>query len=215
MAGDYLTVRELRAGRRCVLAVGGELDSASADRLPGRAAPAVTPGYTQFVLDLAGLTFTDCHGARTLAALVRTVPDECAVIVRSVHPAVRRVLDLLGVSLERMPRNKSVPAGGRTARLVRDTQIARSQAQATITEVRKAAWLVAGTRDSVAVTMAVMAQQKPWHAERLLALSQQARAQAERFRMLARHGTDHPPGPGLSRPLAPDHTRTSSRKGPG
>lgn len=188
MAGDYLTVRALRVGRECVLAVSGELDWAAADRLLRSAARAVSADYDQFVLDLAGLTFTDCRGVRALSALVRAVPDGRPVIVRSVHPAVRRVLDLTGLTLEPAPREQPVTAGGRTAQLVRDIRIARSDAETTMTEVRTVAWLIAGTRDSVAVTMAMIARRKPEMAERLLALSQLARAQAEQFRTLARQG---------------------------
>lgn len=191
MADDYLTVRALRDGRECVLAVSGELDCATSDLLLSSAAPAVLADYDQIVLDMTGLIFTDCYGARALSALVRAVPDGRPVIVRSVHPAVRRVLDLTGIPLEPMPRETlATAAGSRTSRLIRDTQIARSHAETTITAVRKAAWLIAGTRDSVATTMAVIAQRKPEDAERLLELSQLARAQAEQFRKLARHGTD-------------------------
>lgn len=202
MAGDYLTVRAVRDDRTCVLTVSGELDSVSVDRLLGGAAPAVMADYDQFVLDLAGLTFTDCYGARTLAALARAVPIGCPVIVRSVHPAVRRVLDLTGVTLERTPREKPVTAQDRTAGLIRNMRAARSHAEATMTEVRRVAWLIAGTRDSVAVTMEGMARRNPKDAERLLAFSQLAHAQAEQFRMLARHGTDHAPGRGLPIPVS-------------
>lgn len=185
MDGDYLTVRTGRDGPACVLAVSGELDVVSAARLLDAAAPAVVADYRQFVLDLAGLTFTDCCGARALAALVRAVPGECPVVVRSVQPAVRRVLDYTGIVLERVSSQEPVTAEGRTARLVQDMQIALSQAKATRAEVREAARLIAETRDSVAVSMTMMAQRKPEEAERLLALSQRARRQAERFRTLA------------------------------
>lgn len=106
MAGDYLTVRTRRDGPACVLAVSGELDLVSAAQLLDAAAPAVAADYKQFVLDLAGLTFADCCGARTLAALVQAVPGKCPVTVRSVPPAVCRVLDYTGILLDRMPRQQ-------------------------------------------------------------------------------------------------------------
>lgn len=93
--------------------------------------PAVAADYKQFVLDLAGLTFADCCGARTLAALVQAVPGKCPVIVRSVPPAVRRVLDYTGILLDRMPRQKPVIAEGRPVPLAQDMQIALSPAEAT------------------------------------------------------------------------------------
>jgi anti-anti-sigma factor len=185
MAGDYLKVRALRDGRVCVLTVTGELDLVSADRLLAVAGPAVAADYDRVVLDLAGLTFADCCGARVLAALARAVPGERPVTVRSVQPAVRRVLDLIEVSLERIPGEKPVTAEDRTAKLIRDMRFARSRAAVTMAEARTAAWLIAETRDSVAATMTVIAQRKPEEAERLLALSESARTQAERFRMLA------------------------------
>lgn len=86
----------------------------SAARLLDAAAPAVAGDYQQFVLDLAELTFTDCCGARALEVLVRAVPDECALVVRSVQPAVRRLLDFTGIVLERMPRQEPVTAALRS-----------------------------------------------------------------------------------------------------
>lgn len=53
------------------------------------------------MLDLSGLAFLDCRGARALAEAARAVPVDSPVIVRSVCPRVRRVLDLLGLDLER------------------------------------------------------------------------------------------------------------------
>lgn len=191
MAGDYLHVRVGREGPACVLAVSGELDAVSASRLLDAAAPAVAADYGRFVLDLAGLTFTDCYGARALAALVCAVPDQCPVIVRAVQPMVRRVLNYTGIVLERLPRQDLVPrqhrvaAEERTARLVRDVRAAVLHAEATGAEVRRAARLAATTRDGVAATMARMAERKPQEAERLLALSRRAHSQAEQFRRLA------------------------------
>jgi anti-sigma B factor antagonist len=185
MVGDYLKVQTGHDGPAAVLAVSGELDVVSTNRLLDAAAPAVAADYERFVLDLAGLTFTDCYGARALAALAATVPDECPVIVCSVQPAVRRVLDLTGITLERMPGKDRVPAEERAAGLIRDVHAARSDAQATRAETRRAARRFAETEDCVAVTMAIMAQRKPQEAERLLSLSGQARTRAERFRRLA------------------------------
>lgn len=139
MAGDYLTVRTRRDGSACVLTVSGELDVVSAAWLLDAAAPAVAGDYQQFVLDLAELTFTDCCGARALAVLVRAVPDECALVVRSVQPTVRRLLDFTGIVLERMPRQEPVTAEDRTVPHAQDMQVVFSHAEATWAEIREAA----------------------------------------------------------------------------
>ena len=63
------------------------------------AAQIVDERTERFVLDLAGLTFLDCSGARALAALTNLLPSGCPVIIRSLSPAARRILDLLNLDL--------------------------------------------------------------------------------------------------------------------
>ena len=83
-----------------MLKVSGELDLCTAAVFAERARLVADAQPERLVLDLSDLVFADCCGARALAAAVRAVPAGCPVIVRSVHPRVRRLLDLLGLDLE-------------------------------------------------------------------------------------------------------------------
>ena len=95
-----------------------------ADLAESAAAALKTPAE-RFVLDLSRLSFIDCCGVRVLAAITRTIPAGCPVIVRSVSPAVRRVLDLMGLNLE----SRAMVPGNGAARLVLESQRIRSLAQ--------------------------------------------------------------------------------------
>jgi hypothetical protein len=63
-----LDVAIARAGRVCVLAVGGELDIATVTALTQRAEAAVRQPLERLILDLSGLEFIDCTGVGALAA---------------------------------------------------------------------------------------------------------------------------------------------------
>lgn len=96
----HLWVRATRDGRVCVLSIGGELDFGSAGGFSERARRLVDVRAERLVLDLSGLMFADCAGARALAGVTDMVPGDCPVIIRSARPAVRRMLDLMGLDLE-------------------------------------------------------------------------------------------------------------------
>jgi anti-anti-sigma regulatory factor len=53
----------------------------------------------RFVLDLAGLAFLDCDGARALVMATYAAPDGCPVIIRSISLPAARLLDLLSLDL--------------------------------------------------------------------------------------------------------------------
>jgi len=95
-----VSVRVAYAGRVCVLSVSGELDLICADSFAERARRLVDGQAERLVLDLSGLIFADCAGARRLADVTGMVPDDCPVIVRSARPVVLRVLELMGLDLE-------------------------------------------------------------------------------------------------------------------
>jgi anti-anti-sigma factor len=97
---DYLEVQTAHHQPVCVLALTGELDLFTVANLAESAAVVLKTPAERFVLDLRGLKFIDCCGARALATTTRAVPANCPVTVRSVSPAVRRVMDLMGVNLE-------------------------------------------------------------------------------------------------------------------
>jgi anti-anti-sigma factor len=96
----YLKFRVERDGAVCVLSVSGVLDLVTAEGFTERAGLAICGRPERFVLDLSGLAFADCAGARALAAVTRAVPGDCPVIVRSARPIVRRLLDLMNLDLE-------------------------------------------------------------------------------------------------------------------
>ena len=97
---DHLRVAMERDAAVCVLKVSGELDFLTAAEFAQHARLVAEAGPERLVLDLSELAFADCCGARALAAAVHAVPGGCPVIVRSVRPTVRRLLDLLGLNLE-------------------------------------------------------------------------------------------------------------------
>lgn len=107
------------------------------------AAAALKTPAERFVLDLSRLSFIDCCGARALAAITRAVPAGCPVIVRSVSPGVRRVLDLMGVNLE----GHAMVPGNHTARLLLESQRIRSLAQQAMAESRTLAETLTATED--------------------------------------------------------------------
>jgi anti-anti-sigma factor len=97
-----LTIKAVHDGRVCVLTVSGDLDLLSRTEFLMHAARVVDDRIERFVLDLAGLTFLDCGGVRALVAAVYFVPSSCPVIIRSLSPSARRILELLGLDVERL-----------------------------------------------------------------------------------------------------------------
>ena len=108
-----LTIMAVRNGPVRALILRGELDFCDADRFVRQAAIAVDSQTERLVLDMAGLTFLDCAGARALAAAASLAPPGCPVIIRSLNPRARRVLEMLGLDLEnpREPGPDRAPHG--------------------------------------------------------------------------------------------------------
>jgi anti-anti-sigma factor len=100
MAQPALTIRAVRDGSVRTLILHGDLDACGAARLLTQAALTIDEQSERLVLDLAGLAFLDCAGARALVIAAGLAPYGCPVIVRSLSPEVRRFLDLLGLNLE-------------------------------------------------------------------------------------------------------------------
>ena len=178
----YLKVETAHNGLVCVLAVTGELDLVTVPNLAESAAAALKIPAERFVLDLSRLSFTDCAGVRALAAITRTVPAGCPVIVRSVSPALRRVLNLMGVNLE---SSVMVP-GNQAVWLVLESQRIRSLTQHVMAESRALAETLAATEAKVADTLTRLADRRPHRAGRLAALSHTARTHAAQFRARAK-----------------------------
>ena len=94
-----LTIKAARDGPICVLTLSGDLDLLAVTDFLAHAARVVDGRAERLVLDLAGLTFLDCAGARALAVVTHFVPSGCPVIIRSLSPPARRILDLLNLHL--------------------------------------------------------------------------------------------------------------------
>ena len=101
MSMPPLTVTIKRQNRVCVLSVSGELDIATAPVLAELALPAVQVPAERVVIDLSGLQFVDCTGVQALSGVANAVPSGCPVLVRGVNARVRKVLDIVAVTLER------------------------------------------------------------------------------------------------------------------
>jgi anti-anti-sigma factor len=90
-----LTIKTVRDGPVCTLILSGDLDLSETSGFLGQAALAVDNRIERLVLDLAGVTFLDCAGVRALAMAASFAPSGCPVIIRSLSPAARRILELL------------------------------------------------------------------------------------------------------------------------
>ena len=108
MDTDDLTIETIRDGAVCALVLSGDLDFCAASRFLQHAARVVDERTERFVMDLAGVTFLDCAGARALAMATCFAPRGCPVVIRALSPAARRVIALVGLDLE----NFQGPGGG-------------------------------------------------------------------------------------------------------
>jgi anti-anti-sigma regulatory factor len=95
-----LTIRAVRDGPVRTLILHGELDFSEGAGLLTQAAVTVDAQTERLVLDMAGVTFLDCAGARALAMAAGFAPAGCPVIIRSLSPEARQVLELLHLDLE-------------------------------------------------------------------------------------------------------------------
>jgi anti-anti-sigma regulatory factor len=101
VATDGVQVWAMGRNGACVLRVAGELDVATtADALVGRAVASVQAVPGPVLIDLSALTFIDAHGARALAALVRTPLDGRLASVRHCPLRIRRLLNVFRVPLD-------------------------------------------------------------------------------------------------------------------
>jgi anti-anti-sigma factor len=107
-----LTIKVVRDGQICVLILSGDLDLLAVPGFLMHAAQVIDEPAERFVLDLAGLTFLDCAGARTLAGVTNLLPSGCPVIIRSLSPAARRILDLLNLDLRQEPSVEDAHGAG-------------------------------------------------------------------------------------------------------
>lgn len=91
-----LTVSESRIGHRLVLAVGGEVDIASADELRSALAVAAQSGAAEVWLDLTGVEFMDSTGVSAIVDARRWLDTRRFAVICPNGP-VRRVIEIAGV----------------------------------------------------------------------------------------------------------------------
>ena len=72
MPDTRLKIRTQSRGPVSVLALSGELDVTTVGGLTDKAAAALATRPARLIVDLSALEFSDCGGARTLAALARS-----------------------------------------------------------------------------------------------------------------------------------------------
>lgn len=84
---------------RVRLKISGELDITTVPILTGQLATLTDLRPTGLVIDLSGVTFLDCAAARLLAGTTALLPAGGQPVLTSVRPAVRRLLELLGLPM--------------------------------------------------------------------------------------------------------------------
>ena len=94
-----LTVNAVRDGPVTTLILCGDLDLPATDGFLDQAALAVDDRTGRLVFDLAGVTFLDCAGIRALSIAARLAPGGCTVIIGSLSPMARRIVELAGLDL--------------------------------------------------------------------------------------------------------------------
>ncbi len=76
------------------VAIGGELDYATAPILADRLTETLASQPTGLILDLASLTFIDCAGISPIAVARQRLPAEAPLILRDPSPAARKLFRL-------------------------------------------------------------------------------------------------------------------------
>jgi anti-anti-sigma factor len=97
-----LTIEAVREGPVCTLTLRGDLDLCEVSGFLAQAAFVIDDQTERLVVDLAGVTFLDCAGVRALRTAASFAPGGCPVIIRSLSPMARRILELLDPGLENL-----------------------------------------------------------------------------------------------------------------
>ena len=92
-----LTVNAVRDGPVSTLVLCGDLDLAETGGFLEQAALAVDDRTERLVFDLAGVTFLDCAGIRALSIAACLASSGCTVIICSLSPMARRIVELVGL----------------------------------------------------------------------------------------------------------------------
>jgi anti-anti-sigma factor len=85
-------------GDQATVAVHGEIDFFTAPALSARLGEVIEVARPRrLILDLAGVRFLDCAGARAVADARAALPECCQVVIRSLRPSPRRVFEITGL----------------------------------------------------------------------------------------------------------------------
>ena len=103
MDAHALTIKTVRDGPACTLILHGDLDLLETGRFLEQAALAADDQTGRLGFDLAGVLFLDCAGVRALRIATRFAPGGCPVIIGSLSPMPRRIVELLGLDLANPP----------------------------------------------------------------------------------------------------------------
>ena len=175
----------MRTNGACVLQIAGELDTATADAFAECVDAAVRAQPWPVLVDLSGLTFIDARGARVLDAVIRTLPGGRRAVVRACPRRVRRILDILGLSLDCLPAGSAPARQPGVPALVNEVRRARLHANDAKLDARRTLAELADTRIRLASTIerASLIREQGRQAR---ARSRAAREQAARSRQQAR-----------------------------
>lgn len=85
-------------GDMATVAVHGEIDFLTASVLSARLDELIDVARPRrLVLDLADVAFLDCAGARVIAGARAALPECCQVVICSLRPSPRRILEITGL----------------------------------------------------------------------------------------------------------------------
>ena len=99
MDAHALTIKTVRDGPVCTLILCGDLDLLETGRFLEQAALAVDDLTERLRFDLSRVLFLDCAGMRALRIATRFARGGCPVIIGSLSPMPRRIVELLGLDL--------------------------------------------------------------------------------------------------------------------
>ncbi len=99
MDAHALTIKTIRDGSVCALILRGDLDPLQTGGFLEQAALAVDDLTERLGFDLAGVLFLDCAGVQALRTATRFAPGGCPVIIGSLSPMPRWIVELPGLDL--------------------------------------------------------------------------------------------------------------------
>jgi anti-anti-sigma factor len=95
---QHLAVRTVFTEHQATLVIRGEVDISAAPAVERALGEALSQRPERLVFDLGRVDYIDCASLRALAAARRVLPGHGKAIIRRPSRAVRRVLELTGMS---------------------------------------------------------------------------------------------------------------------